>query len=115
VVLTSHNHGYQNNQRPTFGVGSWFTTSWYFFHFLEIVSGWLVPSAGQKIPVQPGWYLPPRKFPIAENKFFQVRELKYEGKIQVVLYGLMTVNLELYSQEMRRWWIQELWLQELWQ
>jgi hypothetical protein len=22
-----------------------------FFHFLEIVTGWLVPSAGQKIPV----------------------------------------------------------------
>ncbi len=25
-----------------------------FFHFLEIVTGWLVPSAGQKIPVQLG-------------------------------------------------------------
>jgi hypothetical protein len=25
-----------------------------FFHFLEIVTGWLLPSAGQKIPVQPG-------------------------------------------------------------
>ncbi len=26
-----------------------------FFHFFEIVTGWLVPSsAGQKIPVQPG-------------------------------------------------------------
>jgi hypothetical protein len=24
------------------------------FHFLEIVAGWLVPSAGQKIAVQPG-------------------------------------------------------------
>jgi len=30
-----------------------------FFHFLEIVRGWLVPSAGQKIPIQPGWYLTP--------------------------------------------------------
>jgi hypothetical protein len=80
-------------------------------------SEWLAGTFrwSEEIPVQPGWYLPPRKFPIAENKFFQVRELKYEGKIQVVLYGLMTVNLELYSQEMRRWWIQELWLQELWQ
>jgi hypothetical protein len=28
-----------------------------FFHFLEIVTGWLVPSAGHKIPVQPDWYL----------------------------------------------------------
>jgi hypothetical protein len=25
-----------------------------FFHFLEKVTGWLVPSAGQKISVQPG-------------------------------------------------------------
>jgi hypothetical protein len=25
-----------------------------FFHFLEIVTCWLVPSARQKIPVQPG-------------------------------------------------------------
>jgi hypothetical protein len=30
-----------------------------FFHFLEIVTSWLVPSIGQKIPVQPSWYLPP--------------------------------------------------------
>ncbi len=28
-----------------------------FFHFLEIVTGWLLPSARQKIPEQPGWYL----------------------------------------------------------
>jgi hypothetical protein len=34
-----------------------------FFHCLEIVTIWLVPSAGQKIPVQPGWYLPPQKVP----------------------------------------------------
>jgi len=40
-----------------------------FFHFLEIVTGWLVPSAGQKIPVQPGWYLPPQKVPLDENMF----------------------------------------------
>ncbi len=42
-----------------------------FFHFLEIVIGWLVPSTGQKIPVQPGWYLPPQKIPLAENTFLQ--------------------------------------------
>ncbi len=42
-----------------------------FFHFLEIVTGWLVPSAGQKIPVQPGWYLPLQKIPLAENRFLQ--------------------------------------------
>jgi hypothetical protein len=42
-----------------------------FFHFLEIVTGWLVPSASQKIPVQRGWYLPPHKIPLAENRFLQ--------------------------------------------
>jgi hypothetical protein len=35
------------------------------------VIGWLVPSVGQKIPVQPGWYLPWQKITIAENKFLQ--------------------------------------------
>jgi hypothetical protein len=43
-----------------------------FFHFLEIVTGWLLPSAaGQKIPVQPGWYLPPQKIPHAQNRFLR--------------------------------------------
>ncbi len=36
---------------------------------LEIVTVWLVPSAGQKIPVEPGWYLPPHQIPLAENRF----------------------------------------------
>ncbi len=45
------------------------------FHFSE-----LVPSAGQKIPVQPGWYLPPQKILLAENRFLQVRELKIRRK-----------------------------------
>jgi len=54
-----------------------------FFHFLEIVTGWLVPSAGQKIPVQHGWYLPPQKIPLAENRFLQqARELKIQRKNQ---------------------------------
>jgi hypothetical protein len=39
----------------------------------EIVKGWLVPSAGQKIRVQPDWYLPPQKTSLAENRFFQGR------------------------------------------
>jgi len=30
------------------------------------VTGWLVPSAGQKILVQLGWYLP-----LAEDRFLQ--------------------------------------------
>jgi len=42
-----------------------------FFHFLEIVTGWLVRSAGQMIPVQPGWYFPPQKILLAENRFLQ--------------------------------------------
>jgi hypothetical protein len=42
-----------------------------FLHFLEIVTGWLVPSAGHKIPVQPGWYLPPQNVPLGENRFLQ--------------------------------------------
>jgi hypothetical protein len=40
-----------------------------FFHFLEIVTCWLLLSASQKIPVQPGGYLPPHKIPHAENRF----------------------------------------------
>jgi hypothetical protein len=60
-----------------------------FFHFLEIVTGWLVPSTGQKIPVQPGWHLPPQKIPLTHRRrspslktgfFRQVRELKIERK-----------------------------------
>jgi len=38
------------------------------------VTGWLVPSTGQKISVQPGWYLPPQKIPLAENRFLQAGE-----------------------------------------
>jgi hypothetical protein len=45
-----------------------------FFHFLEIVTDWLVRFAGQKISVQPGWYFPPQKIPLAENMFLQVRK-----------------------------------------
>jgi hypothetical protein len=41
-----------------------------FFHFLEIVKGWLVPSAGQKIPVQPGWYLHRRRYRLMKTGFF---------------------------------------------
>jgi hypothetical protein len=62
-----------------------------FFHFLEIVTGWLVPSAGQKIPVQPSWYLPPQKTPLAEYGFLQAGKgsWKYKGKFQAVLYSLV--------------------------
>jgi hypothetical protein len=42
-----------------------------FFHFSEIVTGWLVPSTGQKIPVQPGWCLPPQKISLTVNSFLQ--------------------------------------------
>ncbi len=36
-----------------------------------MVTGWLVPYAGQKIPVESGWYLPVQKIPLAENRFLQ--------------------------------------------
>jgi hypothetical protein len=55
------------------------------------VTGWLVPYVGQKIPLQPGWYLPLQKIPLAENRFLfrQVRELEIQRKkFQVVLYSL---------------------------
>jgi hypothetical protein len=42
-----------------------------FFHFLEIVTGWLVPSIGQKIPVQPSWYFPPQKILHSGSRFLQ--------------------------------------------
>jgi hypothetical protein len=35
------------------------------------VTGCLVPSVGEKIPVQPIWYLPPQKIQFAENRFLQ--------------------------------------------
>jgi len=35
------------------------------------VTGWLAPSAGQNIRVEPGWYLPPQKIPLAGNRFLQ--------------------------------------------
>jgi hypothetical protein len=42
------------------------------FHWSEDPStAWLVPSTGQKIPIQPGWYLRPQKIPPAENRFLQ--------------------------------------------
>jgi len=53
---------------------SYVKQGWGFFHFLEIVTGWLVPSTGQKIPLQLGWYLPPQKLPLAENRFLQARK-----------------------------------------
>jgi hypothetical protein len=44
----------------------------------------MVPSPGQKILVQPGWYVPPQKIPLAENRLFlqagKVRELKIQTK-----------------------------------
>jgi hypothetical protein len=67
-----------------------------FFHFLEIVTG-LVGScylpARQKIPVQPGRYLPPHKIPLAGNKFLQAgkRTENTKDKIQAELSVLTTI------------------------
>jgi hypothetical protein len=47
------------------------------------VTGWLIPSTGQNIPIQPGWYLPPQqKIPLGEKTGFfrQARELKIQRK-----------------------------------
>ncbi len=58
-----------------------------FFHcFRNSDSLCLLPSADQKIPMQPGWYLRQQKIPFAENRFLQtgffrhVRELKIQRK-----------------------------------
>jgi hypothetical protein len=49
-----------------------------FFHFLEIVTGWLG-----------AWYLPSPKIPLDENRFLQEgnRAQNTKEKIQAVLYG----------------------------
>ncbi len=61
-----------------------------FFHFLEIVTGWLVPSAGQKIPVQPGWYLPPQKIPLAANRLGKGAENTKEKSRQCFTFDNLT-------------------------
>jgi len=42
-----------------------------FFHFLEILTDRLVPSAGQKIRLQLGCSFQPKKIRLAENRFLQ--------------------------------------------
>jgi len=62
-----------------------------FFHFSKIVTGCLVPSAGHKIPVEPGWYLLPQKVPLVENRFLQVgkgAENTKEKSRQFLLWGI---------------------------
>ncbi len=50
-----------------------------FFHFLEMVTGWL--DADQNVPVRPGWYLHRRRSRLLKTGFFrQVRELKIQMK-----------------------------------
>jgi hypothetical protein len=34
-----------------------------------MVTGWVIPSAGQKIPVETGWYLPRQMISLAEKRF----------------------------------------------
>jgi hypothetical protein len=54
-----------------------------FFHFLEIVTDWLVPSAGQKIPVQYSLAstFHSRRSRLLKTGFFrQVTELKIQRK-----------------------------------
>jgi hypothetical protein len=50
----------------------------------------LVPSADQEIPVHPGWYVPPQKIPLAENRFLQAvkgAENTKEKSRQCLLFG----------------------------
>ncbi len=35
------------------------------------MTGWLVPSVGQKISRQPDWYIPAQKISLVENRFLQ--------------------------------------------
>jgi len=58
------------------------------------VTSWLVPSAGQKIPVQPGC----RRSGLLKTVFFrQVRELKMQRKIHAVLYGVLNAPFIIYG------------------
>jgi hypothetical protein len=59
-----------------------------FFHILEIVTGWLVTfRLVRTTRVQPGWYLPPQKIRLAENRFLQAGKgaENTKAKIQAVL------------------------------
>jgi hypothetical protein len=61
---------------------------------------YLVPSAGQKIPVQPGWYLPPQKILLAENRFLQTRkgaENTKEKSRQCFTVGVQLLRLKVHS------------------
>ncbi len=51
-----------------------------FFYFLEIVTGWLAPSAGQKILVLAGTFHPKRSRLLKTGFFIRVRELKIQRK-----------------------------------
>jgi hypothetical protein len=53
----------------------------------------LLPSARQKIPVQPGRYLPPQKIPLAGKKFLQAGKgtENTKDKIQAELSVLTTI------------------------
>jgi hypothetical protein len=50
------------------------------FHSLEIVTGWLAPSAGHKILVLAGTFHPKRSRLLKTGFFMQVRELKIQRK-----------------------------------
>jgi hypothetical protein len=52
-----------------------------FFHFLEIVTGWLVPSAGQKIQYSLAGTFHRRRSHLLKTSFLrQVREMKRQRK-----------------------------------
>jgi hypothetical protein len=66
-----------------------------FFHFLEIVTSWLAPSAGQKILVLAGTFHPKRSRLLKTGFFMQVMELKIQRKNPGHALGFCTIWIYL--------------------
>jgi hypothetical protein len=66
-----------------------------FFHFLEIVTGWLAPSAGQNILVLAGTFHPKRSRLLKTGFFMQVRELKIQRKNPGSALGFCPIRIYL--------------------
>jgi hypothetical protein len=66
-----------------------------FFYFLEIVTGWLAPSAGQKILVLAATFHPKRSRLLKTGFFIQVRELKIQRKNPGSALGFCAIRIYL--------------------
>ncbi len=58
------------------------------------MTGWLVPSVGQKIPVQPGLYLPLQKILLAENRFLQAGQIEAELFTKLLKWRTKSFSLQ---------------------